>query len=155
MSMIEKIYPKGNEIEYRLLTMADCTSYMDTILSWMQNLIKEEIEFCEKVGLEFPNKPEEGNNPLIVRMMNKSAYGAFKGDELLGIAQYIKPEKMMCNVYVRPDSRGQGIGRVLSKLIIDNFNVEQIHVVYCNEPAVKLYQSLGYKLPPVVTMFKK
>lgn len=55
-------------------------------------------------------------------------------------------------IIVSPDLRGQGLGRVLVRMLIDsvseNFHPETItlNVYHDNLPAVRLYQSLGFEV---------
>lgn len=86
-------------------------------------------------------------------------YGAFEKNELVGIITlYIdKPYKLSHRahigaMYVSPSKRSLGIGKVLMEEAIKKAKsiegLEQIYlaVVSTNEPAKKLYSSLGFKV---------
>jgi ribosomal protein S18 acetylase RimI-like enzyme len=82
-------------------------------------------------------------------------FGAFGGDDLLGIAGfYIQPGRkeahkgMLVGMYVRPAARRAGIARRLVDAVLDHArrHVEliQLTVVSDNEAARRLYTGLGF-----------
>jgi ribosomal protein S18 acetylase RimI-like enzyme len=86
-------------------------------------------------------------------------YGAIEGESLIGVVTLV-PEgkrkmKHRANIYamyVTPAHRGQGIGKFLMKTAIKKATeletIEQVYltVTASNEPAKKLYTSLGFEV---------
>jgi len=90
------------------------------------------------------------------RLADDLVLGAFRGDELLGVAGfYAQPRPkhrhkgMLWGMYVRPQARGAGIGRMLVEAIIrharQHVELLQLLVVSDNLPARCLYTSLGFE----------
>ncbi|MFZ0882881.1 MAG: GNAT family N-acetyltransferase [Candidatus Acidiferrales bacterium] len=89
------------------------------------------------------------------RLTNSPAFGAFLGAELVGIAGFMRREGakdahkgMLWGMYVRAGSRTAGVGRRLAEGVIDfarqRVEMLQLTVVSGNEPARRLYASLGF-----------
>ena len=89
------------------------------------------------------------------RLTDDFVLGAFRGPQLVGIAGfYIQPKPkhthkgMLWGMYVRPEARGSGIGRLLVEAIIEHArrHVEllQLFVVSDNLAARRLYARLGF-----------
>jgi RimJ/RimL family protein N-acetyltransferase len=89
------------------------------------------------------------------RLTDDFVLGAFRGAQLVGIAGfYIQPKPkhthkgMLWGMYVRPDARGAGIGRLLVEAVIEHArrHVEllQLFVVSDNLAARRLYALLGF-----------
>ncbi|WP_226645229.1 GNAT family N-acetyltransferase [Mesobacillus subterraneus] len=85
-------------------------------------------------------------------------FGAFDGDLLVGVVTLVPEGKVKLKhranifaMYVTDSQRGRGLGRELVKTAIQQAaelsSVEQIHltVTSSNEPAKKLYASLGFE----------
>jgi RimJ/RimL family protein N-acetyltransferase len=85
-------------------------------------------------------------------------FGAFNEGQLVGVVTLVPEGKVKLKhranifaMYVTPSQRGQGIGRFLMKKAIQQAaeltNVEQIYLTVngSNEPAKKLYASLGFE----------
>ncbi|WP_226677827.1 GNAT family N-acetyltransferase [Mesobacillus jeotgali] len=94
------------------------------------------------------------------RLDNKHTYtfGAFDTNQLVGVVTLVPEGKVKLKhranifaMYVTPSQRGRGLGRELVKKAIQQAaelnSVEQIHltVTSTNEPAKKLYVSLGFE----------
>jgi len=86
-------------------------------------------------------------------------YGAFQNNQLVGTVTLIKEKYVkfrhranIVGMYVAPESRGAGIGRLLLVEAINQAKtigeIEQLilSVVTTNEPAKKLYTSLGFEV---------
>ncbi|HUC73344.1 MAG TPA: GNAT family N-acetyltransferase [Stellaceae bacterium] len=100
----------------------------------------------------------EGVRPLAWfadRLDGAAVFGAFDGAELLGIAGlYIQQGRKhahkgtLWTMYVRPSARRAGIGRRLVEAVIEHarrhVELVQLSVVSSNEPARRLYASLGF-----------
>lgn len=100
----------------------------------------------------------EQGQPLdrfIARLADDVVLGAFRGLQLVGIAGfYVQPKPkhthkgMLWGMYVRPEARGSGVGRLLVEAIIEHArrHVEllQLFVVSDNLAARRLYARLGF-----------
>jgi RimJ/RimL family protein N-acetyltransferase len=100
----------------------------------------------------------EQDQPLdrfTARLTDDFVLGAFRGPHLVGIAGFYAQPKpkhthkgMLWGMYVRPDARGFGVGRLLVEAIIEHArrHVEllQLFVVSDNLPARRLYARLGF-----------
>jgi len=89
------------------------------------------------------------------RLEDTHALGAFRDDELIGIAGFFiqQGEKnahkgRLWGVYVRSSSRNLGLGRLLVNTILDvareSVELIQLSVVSDNRPALRLYESVGF-----------
>lgn len=47
-------------------------------------------------------------------------------------------------LFIHPDERGKGLGRILINFAIDNFNIETVDVNEQNEQAVGFYKKMGF-----------
>lgn len=107
---------------------------------------------------------EEKDQPAEIygqRFQSKDAYtfGAFEGDTLIGSVTLHKETKIKLKhranifaMYVSPEKRKMGIGKLLISAAIDKAKklneIEQIYLTVeaGNEPAIRLYSSLGFKV---------
>lgn len=136
-------------IEIRRLLPADASLYRDIRLEALR-LSPEafgsayETESIHPVGW-FAERLDHGAVIL----------GAFRGGELAGIVGFIAaegPERqhkgMLVGMYVRRQARRAGVGRLLVdallRLAAKSVELVQLVVVKGNEPALRLYQSMGF-----------
>jgi ribosomal protein S18 acetylase RimI-like enzyme len=95
-------------------------------------------------------------NWFSARLANSSVLGAFRDAELVGIAglaiqqgQKKAHKGMIVGMYVRPDARRAGTGRLLMEAIIEisrhRVELVQLTVVRDNEAARRLYVGLGFQ----------
>ncbi|CAG9613007.1 Mycothiol acetyltransferase [Bacillus rhizoplanae] len=138
----------------RVLTKEDASIYLQL---GIEGLTQNPEAFSS--SYEDVMKQENPVTAMAKRLDNpeKFTIGAFKDDELIGMATleikpFIKQEHKakIGSVYVSPKARGLGAGRALIETIIENaprLDIEQImlDVVVGNEPAKKLYESLGFQ----------
>lgn len=107
----------------------------------------------------FAASPEEecGHSlaEVAARLERAPVFGAFDGTHLVGVAGFAIPARakkrhkgLLWGVYVREGARGRGLGRALVQAVIEHAraHVVQLHatVVTTNEPALRLYRSLGF-----------
>ena len=89
------------------------------------------------------------------RLERSAVFGAFGGEELRGIAAFLARQGqkemhkgVLVGMYVRPHARNAGIGRRLAEAVIKHarrqVEILQLSVVAGNEPARRLYTSLGF-----------
>ncbi len=91
---------------------------------------------------------------------NNAIFGAFQKVELLGIVGLAQQERLklrhratLWGMYVSPSARGMGLGKLLCHTLIGHVrqnlkDVEMIDLIVesTNEPAKRLYASLGFKV---------
>jgi RimJ/RimL family protein N-acetyltransferase len=101
---------------------------------------------------------EESGKPLAWfagRLDSSAVFGAFTGNELLGIAGLFVRESVkeahkgvLWGMYVRPKARGAGLGRRLAEAVIAHarqcVEIVELRVVGGNEKARRLYAGLGF-----------
>jgi RimJ/RimL family protein N-acetyltransferase len=86
-------------------------------------------------------------------------FGAFAGDDLIGIAGFVRGERTktrhrgeIAAMYVNPGFRGQRVGENILRALIDSVfdleGIEQVHltVVADNLAAVALYERIGFEI---------
>ena len=89
------------------------------------------------------------------RLENAHVVGAFRDGELVGTAGFAIQQGQknahrgrLWGMYVQPNSRGMGIGRLLVNAVLDvareNVELIQLSVVRENRPARRLYDSVGF-----------
>lgn len=109
----------------------------------------------EAFGSTFACENAEHPEWFATRLANAAVFGAFDGPDLLGIAGFFAMQGpkdahkgVLWGMYVRPCARGCGVGRRLVEAVIDHarrhVEVLQLTVVAGNEPARRLYASLGF-----------
>ncbi|MBT2679626.1 GNAT family N-acetyltransferase [Bacillus sp. ISL-35] len=140
-------------MEIRKLTSEDAENYRALR---HEALLKNPEAFSSSYEDEKGNEAEHYGQ----RLDNKSTYtfGAFDEDQLVGVVTLVPEGKVKLKhranifaMYVTSSQRSRGIGKELVKTAIQQAaelnSVEQIHltVTSSNEPAKKLYASLGFK----------
>ncbi|KWV56612.1 hypothetical protein AS156_04250 [Bradyrhizobium macuxiense] len=136
-------------IEIRRLTAVDAALYRDIRLEALQSSPEAfasalETESAYPVGW-FAARLEGGAVML----------GAFRGGELAGTLGFVRgdgPKRQhkgaLVGMYVRPAARHAGVGRRLVDAALDlavqSVELVQLAVVKGNEPAHRLYQSVGF-----------
>ena len=89
------------------------------------------------------------------RIAGSVAFGAFRGDDMLGLAAYyVEPQPrrahkgVLWGVYVRPAARGSGLARQLVQAALDHAadHVEAMNLIVerGNKAARRLYTGLGF-----------
>lgn len=136
-------------IEIRPLAGADAASYRDIRLEALQSSPEAfasafETESVHPVGWFAARL--EGDAVML---------GAFLGGELVGTLGFIRsdgPKRQhkgtLVGMYVQPAARRAGVGRRLVDAALDlaakSVELVQLSVVDGNEPALRLYQSMGF-----------
>ncbi len=133
----------------RCITVSDLKAYRALRLLALQ-------ESAENFGDDYESASQRPVSDWENLIENGHIQGFFVQDKLIAIAGYFKAERgkemhkaRIWGVYVHPDHRSQGIGRqvmdaVLTSIPKDTENI-LVHVSVDNEPAVKLYQMLGFE----------
>ncbi len=138
----------GAEIEVRRLLPADAALYRDIRLEALKS-------DPDAFGSMFEEESVQPLQWFADRLDGSAVFGAFDGSDLLGIAGFLVRQGrkeahkgLLSGMYVRPGTRGAGIGRRLVEAVIDHArrHVEQLQltVVAGNERAQRLYTGLGF-----------
>jgi ribosomal protein S18 acetylase RimI-like enzyme len=136
-------------IELRRLASADASLFREIRL---EGLARDPDAFSSTFELETAQ-------PLSFfeqRLGNSAVFGAFRGPELLAVAGFriqLGPKHahkgLLWGMYVRPAARQIGIARRLVEAIIEKarerVELIQLSVISENEPARRLYASLGFQ----------
>jgi ribosomal protein S18 acetylase RimI-like enzyme len=119
------------------------------------------LEALEHHPAAFAATPEEeagrSLEEVALRLETGAVFGAFVDGRLAGSAGFVRPERIkkchkgvLWGVYVRPEVRGQGLGRALVENVIAHARerVEQLHatVSTTNQAARELYRQLGFQI---------
>ena len=109
----------------------------------------------EAFGSTFAAESERPLEGFTERVTNCPVFGAFQNDALVGMAGFMRREGakdahkgMLWGMYVQAGSRKVGAGRRLGEAVIDfarqQVEILQLTVVSENQPALRLYASLGF-----------
>jgi len=137
------------EVQVRQLLTADATLFREIRLESLQ---------CNPEAYT-SSYEDERSEPLSVfedELQKSTIFGAFQGDELLGIAALSaqqgsrKAHKgILWAVYVRANARNIGVGRKLIAEIIafakGRFDLIQLNVNTLNQAARRLYETFGFR----------
>jgi RimJ/RimL family protein N-acetyltransferase len=136
------------EIKLRRLQPADAALYRGIRL--------EALKLSpEAFGSTYETESAEPLTWFADRLESSAVFGAFDGSDLLGIVGFfIKQGRkeahkgVLVGMYVRQRARRAGVGRRLAEAVIDHarqrVDLIQLTVVGGNEPARRLYASLGF-----------
>lgn len=135
-------------IKIRRLTSADAIAYRDIRLAGLR-------DSPEVFGSTFDKEDAQPLAWFCDRLSNSQVFGAFLSTRLLGIAGFViregekeRHKGLLWGMYVRPDARKAGVGRLLVDAVIDfarrRVELLQLSVVSDNEPARRLYARLGF-----------
>ena len=135
-------------IKIRRLTSADAAAYRDIRLAGLR-------DSPEAFGSTFDRENTQPLTWFCDRLSNSAVFGAFYSAALLGVAGLAirqgKKERhkgLLWGMYVRSDARKVGVGRQLVEAVVEHarahVEVIQLSVVSDNEPARRLYASLGF-----------
>jgi len=138
-----------NSIQIRQLSPADAASFRELRLEGLRLN-------PEAFGSTYDFEKEQPIDRYTSWLTNSSIFGAFQNSELIGTASFTQlsgqkdsHKGLLRAMYVRPTHRRSGAGRQLVQAIIDHARpkVEQLQlaVVSTNQPALRLYQSLGFQ----------
>jgi ribosomal protein S18 acetylase RimI-like enzyme len=136
-------------IQIRQLTIADAESFRELRL---EGLRLNPEAFGSTYGFE-KDQPLERYTGWLT---NSAVFGAFQNSQLIGTASFTQlsglkdsHKGLLRAMYVRPTHRRSGAGRQLVQAVIKlaRQKVEQLQlaVVSTNQPALRLYQSLGFR----------
>ena len=132
----------------RRLTSADATAYREIRLAGLRDT-------PEAFGSTFARESTQPLAWFCDRLGNSAVFGAFHLTALSGVAglairegEKERHKGLLWGMYVRPDARKAGVGRQLVEAVIDHarahVEVIQLSVISDNQPARRLYGSLGF-----------
>jgi ribosomal protein S18 acetylase RimI-like enzyme len=136
-------------IAVRRLTAVDAPLFREVRL---EGLRREPDAFSST----FANESGEPLSFFADRLARGAVFGAYRGAELIGVAGfYIQAgpkhghKGTLWGMYVRPDARRGGIGRLLVEAVIAHacrrVEIIQLTVISENRAARRLYASLGFE----------
>ena len=132
----------------RRLTSADAAAYREIRLAGLRDT-------PEAFGSTFARESTQPLAWFCDRLGSSAIFGSFQSTTLVGVAglRIREGEKeqhkgLLWGMYVRPDARRAGVGRQLVEAVIDHarayVEVIQLSVISDNQPARRLYGSLGF-----------
>ncbi len=135
-------------IKIRRLLAADACIYRDIRLEAL-------LASPEAFSSAYETESAEPLASFAGRLQRSTVFGAFEGSDLVGIAGFFNQigrkqahKGVLWGMYVRSKARRAGIGRRLAETVIDHASRQveliQLTVVSGNEPARRLYASLGF-----------
>ena len=136
-------------IQIRQLSPADAESFCELRLEGLRL-------HPEAFGSTYDFEKDQPLERYTGWLTNSAVFGAFQISQLIGTASFTQlaglkdsHKGLLRAMYVRPTHRRSGAGRQLVQAIIDHARpkVEQLQlaVVSTNQPALRLYQSLGFR----------
>ncbi|MTT31434.1 GNAT family N-acetyltransferase [Terrilactibacillus sp. BCM23-1] len=140
-------------MEIRLLNSLDAENYLDLRLEALQNS-------PEAFAASYEEEKDQSFEKYKSRFQSQDSFtfGAFENEKLIGVVTLVKEKKLKLKhranifaMYVSPEKRGIGAGKSLMLEAIKKAKelegIEQIYltVVTTNDPAKRLYSSLGFK----------
>jgi ribosomal protein S18 acetylase RimI-like enzyme len=137
------------ELQIRQLSPADADSFRELRLEGLRLN-------PEAFGSTYEFEKDQPLTRYTGWLTNSTVFGAFQNSQLIGTASFTvssglkdSHKGLLRAMYVRPSHRRSGAGRQLVQAIIElaRQKVEQIQlsVVSDNQPALRLYQSLGFR----------
>jgi ribosomal protein S18 acetylase RimI-like enzyme len=138
-----------NSIQIRQLTPADAESFRELRLEGLRLN-------PEAFGSTYEFEKDQPLTRYTGWLTNSTVFGAFQNSHLIGTASFTQLSGLKDShkgflraMYVRPTHRRSGAGRQLVQAIIElaRQKVEQVQlsVVSTNQPALRLYHSLGFR----------
>jgi ribosomal protein S18 acetylase RimI-like enzyme len=138
-----------SEIQIRRLTPSDAESFSELRLEGLR--LNPEV-----FGSTYDFEKDQPLERYTGWLTNSTVFGAFQNSQLIGTASFTQlsglkdsHKGLLRAMYVRPTARRSGAGRQLVQAIIDHARpkVEQLQlaVVSTNQPALRLYRSLGFR----------
>jgi RimJ/RimL family protein N-acetyltransferase len=136
------------DIQIRRLTPADADRYREIRLAGLKGS-------PEAFGSTYETESTQPLSSFAEKLDNSSVFGAFRGEELLGVAGFavrkgVKEahKGLLWGMYVRPEARKIGAGGQLVEAIIEfarqRVELLQLSVVSDNEQARRLYARSGF-----------
>jgi ribosomal protein S18 acetylase RimI-like enzyme len=138
-----------SEIQIRQLTPADAESFRELRLEGLRLN-------PEAFGSTYDFEKDQPLERYSGWLTNSTVFGAYENSHLIGTASFTQlsgqkysHKSLLRAMYVRPIHRRSGAGRQLVQAIIElaRQKVEQVQlsVVSDNQPAIRLYQTLGFR----------
>ena len=136
-------------ITVRQLTLSDAESFRELRLEGLRLN-------PEAFGSTYDFEKDQPLTRYTGWLTNSTVFGAFQNSHLIGTASFTRlsglkdsHKGLLRAMYVRPAHRRSGAGRQLVQAVIETARqkVEQVQlaVVSDNQPAIRLYQSLGFR----------
>jgi ribosomal protein S18 acetylase RimI-like enzyme len=138
-----------SEIQIRQLTTSDVESFCELRLEGLRLS-------PEAFGSTYEFEKDQPLERYTGWLTNSTVLGAFQNSHLIGTASFTQlsglkdsHKGLLRAMYVRPTHRRSGAGRQLVQAIIEHARQKvellQLAVVSTNQPAIRLYQTLGFR----------
>jgi ribosomal protein S18 acetylase RimI-like enzyme len=138
-----------NSMQIRQPTLADAESFRELRLEGLRLN-------PEAFGSTYEFEKDQPVTRYTGWLTNSTVFGAFQNSHLIGTASFTQlsglkdsHKGLLRAMYVRPTHRRSGAGRQLVQAVIETARqkVEQVQlsVVSDNQPAIRLYQTLGFR----------
>jgi ribosomal protein S18 acetylase RimI-like enzyme len=144
------------QIIYRKLKAAEALAFRLLRLECLQN-------FPEKMGTSLEDEAEKPKLFFEEQIERESPdfifFGAFTGDDLIGIAGFVRGNRLktrhtgeVVSMYVKSGFQGQNVGeRILRALLETAFALDGVEQAYLtvfadNAAAVRLYERIGFEI---------
>ena len=138
-----------SEIQIRQLTTSDVESFCELRLEGLRLS-------PEAFGSTYEFEKDQPLERYTGWLTNSTVLGAFQNSHLIGTASFTQlsglkdsHKGLLRAMYVRPTHRRSGAGRQLVQAIIElarqKVELLQLAVVSTNQPALRLYESLGFR----------
>lgn len=142
------VYGHEAEVQIKQLSRSDASLYREVRLQALELA-------AEAFSSTFGAENDEPLSWFADRLEKSTVFGAFSGQELLGIAAFVpRPGRreqhkgVLVGMYVRQQARERGLGRRLAQAVINyargRVEILQLSVIAGNETARSLYASLGF-----------
>ena len=139
----------ASSMHIRLLSPADAELFREVRLEALRSN-------PEAFGSTYEAEKDAPAAKYAAWLADSQIFGALQGAELVGIAAFtVKEGKkeshkgLLRSMFVCSRSRREGVGRRLAEAIIEagrgRVEIIQLSVVSGNQPAIRLYESLGFR----------
>ena len=136
-------------IQIRLLSPADAELFREVRLEALRSS-------PEVFGSTYEAEKDAPSTKYAAWLADSQIFGAFQGSELVGIAAFtVKEGKkeshkgLLRSMFVCSHARRAGVGHRLVQVILEagrkKVEIIQLAVVSSNQPAIRLYESLGFR----------
>lgn len=145
----ERAYHRYNETQVQTADLADFPSKLDKRFHYKRTVDDSWITAFGAMN-HAPSDKLTTAKTMLERIATPCAY-AWIGDDALGLAVYEGDYVGLFDIVVRPEKRGQGLGRaIVSSLLAwgkaQGAKTAYLQVVATNQVALNLYASLGFRL---------
>lgn len=144
--------------EIKRLSYENGSQYIDQMADMIFSLSKHETKVCEEQGYTFYGADTDKEKAIeMIRSAYEedAVYGLFVKEELKGMIIHSSKWPTFYGLSVDESVRRKGYGKRLVQTVMDNHTVSHVHVVPGNLDSIRLYESMGFELVPIMQMNNK